>query len=48
MLKFVKTKVTKETIYYNKKPTKIWDVNVDNIVKSKFIRTITNNDRIFR
>ena len=32
-------KVTKETFYAAKKPVKIWDVNVDNIVISKLIET---------
>ena len=37
MLKFGETKVTKEKIYAAKKPRKIWDVNVDNIVISKLL-----------
>ena len=39
MLKFGEKKVTKETFYAAKKPIKIWDVNVDNIVVSKLIET---------
>ena len=43
MLKFGEKKVTKETFYAAKKPIKIWDVNVDNIVVSKLIETKTNS-----
>ena len=43
MLKFGETKVTKEKIYAAKKPRKIWDVNVDNIVISKLLETKTNS-----
>ena len=43
MLKFGETKVTKEKIYAAKKPRKIWDVNVDNIVISKLFETKTNS-----
>ena len=39
MLKFGEKNVTKETFYAAKKPIKIWDVNVDNIVVSKLIET---------
>ena len=35
MLRFSKAKVAKEHFYGAKKPIKIWDVNVDNIVISK-------------
>ena len=38
MLRFEEAKVTKE-----KKPIKIWDVNVDNIVISKLVKTNTNS-----
>ena len=34
MLRFGKTKVTKEDFHATKKPIKVWDVNVDNIVIS--------------
>ena len=38
MLKFGKTKSTHEKDFYGKKkPPKIWEVNVDNIVISKSI-----------
>ena len=36
-MKFGDTKVTKEKFYAAKKPIKIWDINVDNIVISKLI-----------
>ena len=32
MVKFGKTEIAKERFYAGKKPRKIWDVNVDNIV----------------
>ena len=40
MLKFGKTKVEKEEFYGAKKPRKIWDVSVDNLVISKLVQTI--------
>ena len=40
MLKFGKTKVEKEEFYGAKKPRKIWDVSVDNLVISKLVETI--------
>ena len=43
MVKFGKTEITKEKFYAAKKPIKIWDVNVDNIVISKLIETKTNS-----
>ena len=43
MVKFVKTDIAKEKFYAPKKPIKIWDVNVDNIVISKFVKTKTNS-----
>ena len=51
MLKFGERKVTKEKFYAGKKPIKIWDVNVDNIVISRLIETKSNSqvfDWIFR
>ena len=42
MLRFGETKVAKETFYAAKKSIKIWDVNVDNIVISKLVKTKTN------
>ena len=43
MLKFGETKVTKEKIHAIKKPIKIWDINVDNIVISKLVKTKINS-----
>ena len=43
MLKSGKTEVAKEKLYAAEKPIKIWDVNVDNIVISKLIKTKTNS-----
>ena len=39
MLKFGETKVAKEKIYGAKKPIKIWDVNVGDIVFAKLVQT---------
>ena len=39
MLRFGKTKVTKEEFYGAAKPIRIWDINVDNKVISKLIET---------
>ena len=38
-MKFGKTEITKEKFHAAKKPIKLWDVIVDNIVISKFIKT---------
>ena len=43
MMKFGKTEIAKEKFYAAKKPIKIWDVNVDNIVISKLVKTKTNS-----
>ena len=43
MLRFGETKVTKERFYAAKKPIKIWDVDIDNIVISTFAKTKTNS-----
>ena len=43
MLRFGETKVTKETFYTAQTPIKIWNVNVDNIVISKLVKTKTNS-----
>ena len=45
-MRFGKEKVTKEKIYAAKKHIKIWDVNVDNIVISKLIKTKTNSKHL--
>ena len=42
-MKFGKTEIAKEKFYAAKKPIKIWDVNVDNIVISKLVETKTNS-----
>ena len=43
ILRFGKTKVAKEEFYGAKKPIKIWNVNIDNIVISKLIETKNNS-----
>ena len=43
MMSFGETKVIKEMFYPSKKPIKILDFNVDNIVISKLIETKTNS-----
>ena len=43
MVKFGKTEIAKEKFYAAKRPIKIWDVNVDNIVISKLVKTKTNS-----
>ena len=39
MVKFGKTEIAKENFYAARKPIKIWDVNVDNKVISKLVKT---------
>ena len=39
MLRFSKIRIRKEEFYAAKNPTKIWDVNDDNVVISKSIKT---------
>ena len=48
MLKFGETKVTKGKFYAAEKRMKIWDVNVDNIVISKLVKTKTNSKYLIR
>ena len=43
MFRFGETKVTKKIFYAAKKPMKIWDVYVNNIVISKLIETKDNS-----
>ena len=43
MLRFGETKIVKEKFYAAKKPINIWDVNVDNIVISKLVKTKINS-----
>ena len=35
--------ITKENFYAGKRPIKIWDVNVDNTVTSKLVKSKTNS-----
>ena len=46
MLRFGEIKVTKEKFYAAKKPTKIWEVNVDNIVILELVKTKTNSKNL--
>ena len=43
MVRFGEKEIAKEKFYAAKKPIKIWDVNVDNIVISKLVKTKTNS-----
>ena len=43
IVKFGKTEIAKENFYAAKNPIKIWDVNVNNIVISKLVKTKTNS-----
>ena len=43
MVRFWKTEIAKEKFYSVKKPIKNWDVNVDNTVISKLVKTKTNS-----
>ena len=43
MVKFGITEIAKEKFYVAKKPIKIWNVNVDNIVISKLVKSKTNS-----
>ena len=43
LLRFGETKVTREKFYAAKKPLKNWDVNVDNIIISKLVKTKTSS-----
>ena len=43
MLRFAETKATKEKFSATKKPIKIWDINIDNIVISKLVKAKTNS-----
>ena len=48
MLIFGETKVIKEKFYAAKEPIKLRDVNVDNIVISRLVKTKTNSKRLIR
>ena len=39
-------KIAKEKFYAAKKPIKIWDDNVDNIVISKLVKTKSNSKKL--
>ena len=41
-MRFGETKIVKETFYAAKRPVKTWDINVDNLVISKLIKTKFN------
>ena len=41
-MRFGDRETAKEKFYAAKRPMKIWDVNVDNIVISKLVKTKTN------
>ena len=43
MLRFREAKIAKEKFYAVKKPIKIWDANVNNVVISKLVITKTNS-----
>ena len=43
MVRFGEKEMLKEKFYAVKKPIKIWDVNVDNIIISKLLQTKTNS-----
>ena len=43
MVRFEDKEIAKEKFYAAKRPIKIWDVNVDNIVISKLVKTKTNS-----
>ena len=43
MLRFGETKIAKGKFYSAKKPINIWDINVDNKVISKLVKTKTNS-----
>ena len=43
MVRFGEKEITKETCYAEKRPMKICDVNVDNIVMSMLFKTKTNS-----
>ena len=42
-MRFGEREIAKEKFYAAKRAVKIWDVNVDNIVISKLVKTKTNS-----
>ena len=43
MFRFGEKEIAKKKLYAGKKPIKIWDVNVDNIIVSKFVEAKTSS-----
>ena len=43
MVRFGEKEIAKEKFYAAKRPVKVWNVNVDNIVVSKLTETKTNS-----
>ena len=43
MVKFGEREIAKERFYAAKRPIQIWDVNIDNIVISKLVKTKTKS-----
>lgn len=43
MIRFGETEIRKEEFYGAKKSIKIWDIDVDNIIISKFVELKTNS-----
>ena len=48
MLRFGETKMAKEKFFAGNKPINIWDVNIDNTVISKLVKTKTNSKYLAR
>ena len=48
MMKLREKEITKEKFYAGKRPINIWDINVDNIVISKLVKTKTNSKYLIR
>ena len=46
MVRFRDREKAKEKFYAAKRPIKIWDVNVDNVVISKLVKTKTNSNSL--
>ena len=42
-MNFGEKEIAKENVYATKRPIKIWDVNVENIVISKLVKPKTNS-----
>ena len=48
MIKLGKAEIAKEKSHAAKKPLKMWDTNVDNIVVSKLVKRKTNSKYLIR